>query len=399
MLTAEIIKAAERYHQEMITWRRQFHQHPELGFQEAETAAYIVAVLTKLGLEVESGIAKTGVVATLRSGKPGKTIALRADMDALPVLEQNEVPYRSQNQGVMHACGHDAHMAIVLGAAAVLTELKEQLVGNIKFIFQPAEEGAEGTFGGAKPMIEAGVLQNPEVAHVLGAHVWPGLPVGTAAIKEGPVMASSTGWDLTVTGKGGHGAVPHLSIDSIAIASQIVVALQQIVSRTCNPMEPAVFTVGQFNAGTRHNIIAETAELSGTLRTFNRATKERILKLAADIASNIAAPFGATCNFRTKVGGVDPTVNDAQLAAKVIASAHTILGEGKVITKFDSSMGGEDFSYFDQAVPSCYFFIGVSSDKVDPFPIHHGRFDIDEKALYYGALVFAQATVDLLFGK
>ncbi|MCL2497813.1 MAG: M20 family metallopeptidase [Symbiobacteriaceae bacterium] len=394
MYTEEIKQLALKYHEEMIRWRRHLHQYPELGFEEVETGRYLAEALTALGYQVTEGIAKTGVVGLLQGeGAAGKVVAIRADMDALPVTELSEVAYASRHPGKMHACGHDTHMAMVLGAAAVLASLKASLKGSIKIIFQPAEEGP----GGAIPMIAAGVLENPAVDYILGGHAWPGIPVGQIALQAGPMMASSTGFNITIRGRGGHGAEPHKCIDAVALGAQVVVALQQIISRTNDPQEPAVVTVGQFNAGTRSNIIAETAELRGTLRTFNTANRDRILDLIQKVASGVCEPYGAVADMGPRrSAGLDVTANDAALTARVLTSAEAILGESNVITKFKPSMGGEDFCYFAHKIPGCYIFIGVTGESQGTYPIHHNRFDIDEEALRYGAMLFAQAAVDLL---
>ena len=392
MLNEEILRLAEEIHPKMITWRRKLHQCPELGFQERQTATYIAQFIREMQLEPQEGIAETGIIARIQGGAgEGKVIALRTDIDALPITELSDVPFASRNPGMMHACGHDAHIAIVLGAMSILNRLGDRLPGEMRFIFQPAEEGP----GGAEPMLSAGVLQNPRVDAILGGHVWPGLPVGQIAIQEGPVMASSNGWKLTITGRGGHAAEPHRCIDAVALGASVVVTLQQIISRTNDPQDPAVLSIGMFQAGTRNNVIAETAVLQGSLRTFNDANKERILGLIPEIARGICTPFGATVTMEYG-SGYPVTANDPELTAKVTASIQNLLGEDRVITKFKPSSGAEDFSFFAKEVPGCYLFIGVSNPEVVSYPIHHNRFDIDEGALRVGAAVFAQAIVDLL---
>jgi len=391
-LTTEISRLAHEYQAQMVTWRRYIHQHPELGFEEHQTAAYIASALTELGLEVTTGVAQTGVVAVLHGNAgSGKVVALRADLDALPVTELGDTPYKSQNPGVMHACGHDSHMAVVLGAAAVLAKLKDKIPGSVKFIFQPAEEGP----GGAEPMIEAGVLQNPSVDYVLGGHAWPDVAVGKIEVQPGPMMAASNSWKMLITGRGGHGAEPHRCIDAIAIAAQVVVSLQQVISRTNDPQEPSVLSVGMFHAGTRANIISETAELSGTIRTFSDANRMRIRKLIDEIAAGICAPYGASyeIEFADSFGA---TINDDALTAKVIRSAEKVLGEAMVSTKMKPSMAAEDFACYAREVPSCYLRIGINDGTRGIYPLHHNCFDLAEEALATGAMVMVQATVDLL---
>ncbi|MCL2548877.1 MAG: M20 family metallopeptidase [Symbiobacteriaceae bacterium] len=391
-LSPEITRLALEYQDQMISWRRHLHQHPELGFQETNTAAYLSDLLGELGYQVQTGVAGTGVVGLLHGALGnGKVVALRADMDALPVQELAEAEYRSRNPGVMHACGHDSHMAFTLGAAAILANLKDKLHGSIKIILQPAEEGP----GGAQPMIEEGVLQHPIVDYVLGGHAWPDLAVGKVELQGGPMMAASNSWKMKITGRGGHGAEPHRCSDAIAIAAQIIVTLQQIVSRTNDPQDPAVFTVGMFQAGTRANIIAETAELSGTMRTFNDANRSRIQRLIAEIAEGICKPFGATFELEF-ADGFGATINDDDLAARVVKSAQKILGEAMVSTRMKPSMAAEDFACFAQQVPSCYLRLGVNDGIRGIYPLHHNRFDIAEEALVTGAMVMAQAAVDLL---
>lgn len=391
-MTEEIRALAESIQPQMVEWRRHFHRHPELGFQEKETAAFIAGVLKELGYQVQTGVVETGVVGVLlgRQGH-GRTVALRADMDALPVQEASDGAAVSQNPGVMHACGHDLHMATMLGAAAMLAKLKDKFPGAVKMIFQPAEEGP----GGAEPMIEQGVLKNPPVDFILGGHVWPGVPVGSIAVQAGPVMAASDTWYLSIKGRGGHGAQPHLCIDPIAIGAEVVSTLQQIVSRTNNPQDPVVLTVGQFNGGTRHNIIANEVTMSGTLRTFSELNRDRIPPLMEAIIAGICTPFGAEYDLEIQ-RGYPATVNHERLTELLIASARTVLGEPNVITKLEPAMPAEDFSYFANAVPGVYLRLGISDGVKGIYPLHHNQFDANEEALKTGAMVFVQTALDLI---
>lgn len=377
---------------QMIAWRRDFHRHPELGFQEVRTARQVVDIIAGIpGIEVQTGVAQTGVVALLRGEQPGPTILVRADMDALPIHELNDHAYRSVHDGVMHACGHDAHMAMQLGAMHILAERRADLHGQVKFIFQPAEEGP----GGAKPMIEAGVMENPRVDAALGYHIWNSLPVGQVGIAAGPVMANTDEFQIHVQGKGGHGAAPHLSVDSIVVAAHVITALQSVVARSVDPLERAVVTVGKVTAGDRHNIIAHTAHLEGTARSFSPEVAALIPERVAAIAEHTCKAFGARCHLNYKT--IYPaTVNDEAMSRRVWASAVKALGEAHVVPA-RPSMGGEDMSFFLQAVPGCYFFIGSANPaKGVDVPHHHPEFQIDEDALAVGTRVIVQAVLDYL---
>lgn len=375
---------------EIVANRREFHMHPELGFEEVRTAGRLVRLLTSYGLEVETMVG-TGVVAYLRGSKPGKTLLVRADIDALPVQELASHEYRSQHDGKMHACGHDAHMAILLGVAKVLASRQKELAGTVKLVFQPAEEGP----GGALPMIEAGVLENPKVEAALGFHVWNNLPVGEIGVRSGPVMANTDQFDLVIEGKGGHGAMPHLSVDAIAVAGQVITALQTIVSRNVSPLDSAVVTLGKIRGGDRHNIIAQSVELSGTVRSFSKAVGDMLPKRIEDVVSGITQAMGA--DFRLDYHRTYPaTVNDPGMTELVRQAALKVVGEGRV-QETEPSMGGEDMAYFLREVPGCYFFIGTANpEKGLDNPHHHPGFDIDERGLPIGAKVVIQAIYDYL---
>ena len=376
----------------LIQIRRHLHQNPELGLVENTTAEYLAAVLESLGLEVTRGVGGTGVVALLRGGRPGKTVALRADMDALPVQEENEVPYKSQKPGVMHACGHDAHMTCSVGAAMILAELRESIAGNVKFIFQPAEE----TPGGAQPMIAEGVLENPKVDAIVGGHVWGSLDSGKIEVKAGPVMASSDIIRLTIRGKGGHAAQPHTTIDPVVIGCEIVGALQKIVSRQSDPAEAVVISISVFKAGEVFNVIPNDAYLEGAVRTLSNELRQAIPRKIEAVIRGITEAYGATYELDYFLG-YPVTVNDAAVTESVRRSAVKILGEANVGISAKASMGAEDFSYYLLEVPGTYIRIGIRNlEKGISHEIHNPKFDIDEDIFKTIPAVYAQAILDLL---
>lgn len=371
---------------QIVEWRRRLHQRPELGFKEQLTAELIAQKLQEWGISHQTGIAKTGIVATIESGKPGPVLAIRADMDALPVQEENDVPYRSQHDGVMHACGHDGHTAIALGTAYYLSGHRDQLAGTVKIIFQPAEEGP----GGAQPMIEAGVLRNPDVDAIIGLHLWNNLPLGTVGVKSGPMMASVEEFNCTIFGKGGHGAIPQQTVDAVVVSAQIVNALQTIVARNVNPLDSAVVTIGQIHAGTAFNVIAGTAEMSGTIRYFNPAFDGFFGKRIEQIIAGVCQSHGARyeLDYRRHYPSL---VNDAAIAELVRTVAETVVETPAGVVPECQTMGGEDMSYFLQAVPGCYFFLGSANPERDlAYPHHHPRFDFDETALGMGVEMFVR---------
>ncbi len=391
MASQEVVRLADQIQPRLIELRRRIHRHPELGFQEFKTAALVAETLEGCGLEVTRNVAKTGVVGLLRGSGAGPTVALRADMDALPIQELNETDYQSQQAGVMHACGHDVHTASLLGAAMILASLKEQIKGNVKFIFQPAEEGP----GGALPMIAAGVLENPKVDYIFGAHVWHDVPAGSIAAQAGPIMAAPDNFTITINGRGGHGAQPHLCIDALAVAVQFISGLQQIVSRRTNPFDPVVLTIGQMTAGVRGNVIAEQAVLNGTLRTLNKTTQANCQKWMQELLAATCSAFGASYTL-DYTDQYDLTASDATLTKQLIASAAAVLGSDHVITQLEPSMGGEDFSFFMRDIPGVYYRLGIGDNEKGLYPIHHNRFDVNENALATGAKVMAQVTLDIL---
>ncbi|HEY9857289.1 MAG TPA: amidohydrolase [Stenomitos sp.] len=389
-MSTALLQEVDAIAPEMVANRRDFHMHPELGFEEVRTAGRLVQLLTGYGLEVETMVG-TGVVAYLRGAKPGKTLLVRADIDALPVQEIATPPYRSIHDGKMHACGHDAHMAILLGVARVLAKRQNELAGTVKLVFQPAEEGP----GGALPMIEAGVLEAPKVEAAIGFHVWNTLPVGQIGVRSGPVMANTDQFDLFIEGKGGHGAMPHLSVDAIAVAGQVITALQTIVSRNVSPLDSAVLTLGKIRGGDRHNIIAQTVELSGTVRSFSPAVGDLLPTRIEALVSGITRAMGAS--YRLDYQRTYPaTVNDPGMTELVRQAAVKVVGEEHVV-EAEPSMGGEDMAYFLKEVPGCYFFIGTANpEKGLDNPHHHPSFDIDERGLSLGAKVVIQAIYDYL---
>ncbi|MBD1877822.1 M20 family metallopeptidase [Coleofasciculus sp. FACHB-T130] len=370
----------------LVELRRRLHQRPELGFREHLTAELVSQKLQEWGIEHETGIANTGIVGTITGNKPGKVLAIRADMDALPIQEENDVPYRSQHDGVMHACGHDGHTAIALSTAYYLSEHRDDFAGTVKIIFQPAEEGP----GGAKPMIEAGVLQNPQVDGIIGLHLWNNLPLGTVGVRTGALMAATEGFRCTIQGKGGHGAIPHQTVDSILVSAHIVTALQTIVARNVSPLESAVVTVGELHAGKALNVIADTAFFTGTVRYFNPVLGELIPQRIEQIIAGICQSHGATYQLDYK-RLYPPVINDAKMAELVRSVAEGVVETPIGIVPECQTMGGEDMSFFLQALPGCYFFLGSANvEKELAYPHHHPRFNFDETALEMGVEIFVR---------
>ena len=370
----------------LVELRRRLHQQPELGFREYLTSELISQKLQAWGIEHQTGIAETGIVAIIKGNKPGPVLGIRADMDALPIQEENEVSYKSRHDGKMHACGHDGHIAIALGTAYYLANHRDNFAGTVKIIFQPAEEGP----GGAKPMIEAGVLKNPDVDAIIGLHLWNNLPLGTVGVRNGALMAATECFNCTIFGKGGHGAIPHQTIDSILVTAQIVNALQTIVSRNVNPLDSAVVTVGEFHAGTALNVIADTARISGTVRYFNPELGNLLPKRLEEIIAGVCASHGARydLNYHRLY---PPVINDNRIADLVRSVASEVIETTAGIVPECQTMGGEDMSFFLQAVPGCYFFLGSANpNKNLAYPHHHPRFDFDEIALGMGVEIFVR---------
>ena len=377
----------------LVADRRHLHEHPELGMQEYETAKFVAARLQQLGLEdIRTGLANTGVTALIRgtgSGPNGdRVLMLRADMDALPIEEANDVAYRSQNPGVMHACGHDGHTAMLLGTARLLMERRDQFAGTVKVLFQPAEEGP----GGARPMIEAGVLEDPHVDAAFGLHLAQELPLGTVTLKDGPSMAAADRVSVTIQGHGGHGAYPHRTVDPLLVGATIITALQAVVSREIDPLHPAVVTIGALEAGTADNVIPDTAELRGTIRSFDADVRERLHRRVPELITGMAAAMGATAEVTYRLG-IPPVVNDAGMAAIAHSAAEAVLGAERTIS-MTPMMGAEDMGLFLAAVPGCYFHVGSNNPKRGlVWGHHHPRFDFDEDALGVGIQTMTESVL------
>ena len=380
----------EGFAEKIVALRRDIHREPELGFDTKKTADKVLAALDGLPLEVETGVAENGIVATLHGVGDGPTVALRADMDALPIQEETDLQFASQAEGRMHACGHDGHTSMLVGAAHALAQdsVRERLNGTVKFVFQPAEEGG----GGGRVMVEEGVAEG--VDSIFALHLWPGLPFGTVATKAGPIMAAADGFEMEIKGSGGHGAMPHLSADAIVIAAQVVTALQTVVSREVDPVEPAVLTVGTIGAGTAFNIIPEKAHVGGTVRTLNADLRgrmpARIEELARCVARGMRGDAELDYNFSYPV-----TVNDAGAAERVLDVAGDLFGEDSVLELPNPSMGGEDFAFFLQKVPGAFVWLGVGEEVSG---LHTPRFAFDEEILPRGAALLAALALESLSG-
>ena len=377
----------------VVADRRHLHEHPELGMQEVETSKFVAERLSQLGVEdIRTGIANTGVTGLIRGTGSGpnadRVLMLRADMDALPIEEENEVEYRSQNAGVMHACGHDGHTAMLMGSARVLMGMRDRFAGTIKVLFQPAEEGP----GGAKPMIEAGALEDPHVDASFGLHLAQEIPLGQVASKAGPSMASADGFRVTIQGRGGHGARPHGCVDPIMIGAQIITALQTLVSREIDPLESAVVTVGALHAGKAGNVIPDTAEMRGTVRSFDPGVREHLQRRVPEIIQGIAAALQGEATVEYRLGPPAVTSDD-RMAAIVREAAAAVVGTENAIEQ-TPIMGAEDMSYFLNAVPGCYFHVGSrNEEKGFVWGHHHPKFDIDEDALGVGIQVTVEAVL------
>jgi len=407
-LGADIDRLTVAVEPELIQWRRYLHEHPELSNREVETAKYVADHLRSFGLNPQTGIARNGVVAVLTGGRPGPVVALRADMDALPVKEEVDLPFASKAMGeyegnkvsVMHACGHDTHVAILLATAKVLTQLKDRLPGSVKFIFQPAEEGAPMNErpAGAEQMVAEGVMQNPKVDAVFGLHVFANVPSGAITYRSGPFMAAADQFDITITGKQTHGSAPWRGVDPIVVGAEIVTALQTIVSRNVDITKlPAVVSVGQFQSGVRNNIIPDSAKLVGTVRTFDDEVQADIHARIKRIAEGIAAGAGATVDVKI-VKGPPVTYNNPALTARMLPTLERVapgrVKESELIT------GAEDFTFFGRQTPALFFFLGITpSGQVGQAATNHSPlFYVDEKALPTGVRALANLAADYLTG-
>lgn len=384
-------QAAESRFVEMVRVRRDFHRHPELGFQETRTAAIVAEKLMALGLEVQQGVGQTGVVGLLEGERPGPTVLLRFDMDALPVTELSKLDYASQNPGVMHACGHDGHMAMGLALADMLVGHQKEMAGTLKFLFQPAEEG----LGGALAVMADGVLEDPRPDVAFGMHLWTPSPTGTVRVVDGPCMASSSVFTLTVQGKGGHGAAPHLAVDPILAAAQIIVALQSIVSRNVNPQDSVVVSIGQITAGTTFNVIPDQALLKGTVRSYDTGLHRMIYRRILEMARNMAVAFSCEAHMET-IAIVPAVQNAAAPTAVVRQAANKVVGPQNVLE--NRTMASEDMGFILEEIPGCYFFIGAGNDKKGfNQPHHHPRFDFDEQAMLTGVVTMAETVAQYVF--
>lgn len=381
-----------RLKDELVSLRRDFHKHPELGFNEKRTAGIVENYLKDCGLEVKSGVAKTGVVGLLKGKEGGQTVLLRADMDALPIEELNNVPYKSVNKGIMHACGHDGHTAMLLVAAKVLSRHRDEIKGNVKFVFQPSEEKDPG---GAIKMIEEGVMENPHVDKAFGLHLGNMIPAGIIGIKEGVMTAEADRFKIEIKGKGGHGAYPHTSVDPVVIASQIVMSLQTIVSREINPINPIVITVGRIHSGDVFNVIPESAELLGTVRTLDKNLAKTIPERIERIAKNTAATFRGEAKTEYAFG-YPPLINSKEETQYVISVAQNVVGEKRVI-KTPVSMGGEDMAYFLEKAKGAFFWLGsMNKEKGLDKPHHSAYFDFDEDVMPIGVEMYVRIVLGLL---
>lgn len=382
---------AESLRGQLVAWRRDLHQHPELGFEVQRTAEVVAHTLAALGCEVRTGVGRTGVVGLLHGGHPGPTVMLRADMDALPIQEINDAPYASCVPGVMHACGHDGHVAMGLGAATLLARHAAELPGNVLFVFQPAEEGD----GGARAMIADGALDNPLPAAAFGLHLWNIMPVGRVVAQAGPLMSAADTVNIVLRGRGGHGALPHETVDAIAVAGQVLSALQTIVSRNVDPQETAVLTIGVVRGGTAFNVIAETVEMQGTIRTFSPAVRETVTTRLRVLLDGVTAGMGAHYDL-TVTSMTEAVINDPAAAKIARAAAVQVVGS-TAVTWQPPLMVSEDFSEFAHRVPACFMLLGSGNAELGLNASHHNpRFDFDERALPIGVALLATTAARFL---
>lgn len=382
---------AESARGQLTAWRRDLHRHPELGFEVTRTAGIVADTLAGLGCEVRTGVGKSGVVALLHGGKPGPTVMLRADMDALPIQEISDAPYASCVPGVMHACGHDGHVAIGLGAATLLARHAAELPGNVLFVFQPAEEGD----GGAAAMIADGAIADPAPAAAFGLHLWNTMPLGQVMAQAGPLMAAADVVRIVLRGRGGHGALPHEAVDAIAVAGQVLSALQTIVSRNVDPQETAVLSIGTVHGGTAFNVIAETVEMQGTIRTFSPTVRETVLTRLRVLLDGITAGMGA--KYDLVVNSVTGAVVNDPAAAEIARAAAVQVVGNTAVSWHPPMMVSEDFAEFAQRVPACFMLLGSANPALGlNAPHHNPRFDFDERALPIGAALLATAAARFL---
>lgn len=389
ILTVQVKDLSQKYYDKTQKLRHQFHMYPELAFEEYETSKTVVHELKNLGLETQEKIAGTGVTGLLRGKYPGKTVLLRADMDALPIQEEVEVDYKSRIPGVMHACGHDGHTAALLGTAMILSKLKDYLHGNVKFLFQPAEEGA----GGAKPMIEEGVLENPTVDAAFACHVSGDIPEGHILVKKGPHMASCDDFTIKIIGKGGHGASPHLCIDPINIAMKVMSNIQTFFDRKINPINPYVISFCSINGGKGFNIIPDEVVIKGTLRTLDNKLRMWILEKIEEITASVTKSHDANYSF-SYLSFAPPLINDEKMTSLVIDASSKVLGGDKILEGNKPDMGSEDFAFFSNHVPSSMFLVGIKKDK--EIIAHNSKFQWDDINLLTAVKCLSQVAIDYL---
>ncbi|MBW1644072.1 MAG: amidohydrolase [Deltaproteobacteria bacterium] len=384
----DIKKLVSENRELIVKTRRDLHLIPEPAYTEKKTSTYVAEYLKKEGLDLRTGIAKYGVVGMMDTGRPGPTLMIRSDMDALPITEETGLKFASTHHGAMHACGHDGHMAMVFGAVTTLNNIKDKLNGVIKFLFQPAEEGP----GGAKPMIEEGVMENPTVDYSVGCHLWPAIAEGTIGVKPGPLMAAMDRFDIKIIGRGGHGAMPHLCLDALEVGTQVINSLQRIVSRQMDPLQPSVVTVGSFHAGSTFNVIPGEAEMCGTTRTFDHdiwnSWQERIDKIVRGVCESM----GATYELKY-AQGYPPLLNDESMTQVVQRCAEAVVGKENVFEP-EQTMGGEDMAFYLEKSRGCFFFLGVGREGCAP--IHNSKFDFNEDVLLLGAETYCRVALDLL---
>lgn len=381
----------EKYYKKVYDIRHQIHMNPELGFEEYETSKLVSSELEKLGIEVTKNVAKTGVVGLIKGGYSGKTVALRADMDALRINEEGDYEFKSKNPGVMHACGHDGHTASLLGVAMMLNEIKDELHGNVKLIFQPAEE----VEGGALPMIKEGVLENPKVDAVFGGHLWGSIEEGKVAVKHGAMMASPDIFTIKIHGKGGHAGVPHASVDPVPIMAQVITALQTIVSRKNDPTNPLVISCCNVHSGECHNAIPTEALIQGTVRTLNNDTRDFAEETIEKFVKGIVESQGASYEFEF-IRQFPPLVNDKNMADVLEKAAKKIVGDENVFELATPSMGGEDFAFYTEEVPSSFAFVGMTKDVENPILHHNAKFAWEDNNMKNLAQTLAQVAIDFL---
>ena len=387
---SSLLEQVGGYESEIIKVRRKIHSNPELAYEEKETSALIVHNLEALGIKT-TRVAGTGVLGLLKGHGNGRVVALRADMDALPVEEQADVPFKSRKKGVMHACGHDTHVAMLLGAAMLLSDNFDRLAGSVKFIFQPAEE--EGGIGGAGPMIKAGVMSNPKVDYVFGLHIDATVPSGVFALRGGPIMAAPDTFSIRIHGRGGHGSEPHKTVDPIYVSSQVINALQGVSARMTDQTQPFVISVCSIHSGSAHNIIPDDANLEGTMRTFDQKVRSRAKRQLAQVTKTICKAFGAECEIEFKKNTYPVTRNNEKLTVKVARSLREIRGTRTI--ECEPILGAEDVSRFLQRAPGVYYFLGTRNERKGcVYPNHSAQFKVDEEVMKYGSVSLAKLALE-----